>query len=152
MAIRNLAEDQKAFFANRVVSLPPATTLPAIYRIHPRETRDVVVGARTLLARRPTWENSPVEWSPSESLGSRSSSRVAFRGIDAKVSYDGEQWWALDEGGTDVFGEGDTRNEAVLDLVASIGTMLADLTANRDRLSDHAADQLRRFERALAEE
>ncbi len=78
--------------------------------------------------------------------------RVRFRGIDARVWSDGEQWWALDEGGTDVFGEGDTRDEAVLDLVASIGTMMADLAANRDRLSDHAADQLRRFERALAEE
>jgi len=79
-------------------------------------------------------------------------SRVLFRGIDALVRFDGEQWWAIDQAGTNAFGEGDSREEALLDLVASIGTMMAELRSMEDRLSPEAMEQLRRFERALAYE
>lgn len=46
-----------------------------------------------------------------------------------------------------MFGEGTTRTEAMHDLVESLGEVLTDLRENRDRLSEHLADQLAFLER-----
>ena len=73
-----------------------------------------------------------------------------FRGIVAEVSCDEDGWWMALDGPTGMFGEGASREEALLDLVASIGTMLAELTADRERLSPEVMDDLRRFRAALA--
>ena len=46
-----------------------------------------------------------------------------------------------------MWGEGDTRDEAIDDLVFSLGQLFAELRTHRGRLAPHLVDQLRLMER-----
>jgi len=49
-----------------------------------------------------------------------------------------------------MWGEGDTRDEAIDDLVSSLSGLFTDLQAHRDNMAPHLVEQLRFMERLVA--